>query len=94
MCNSCSVNKRRFSLRFKIVEYMGGKCVKCGYDKTYRALHAHHINPAEKGFNISGAHARSWEAIKTELSKCILLCANCHSEIHREMESERAYRIV
>ena len=81
-CNSCLVNHRRFELRKKIIAHMGGCCKRCGYDKCNQALHAHHKNEATKGFNISGAHSRSWERIEAELAKCILLCANCHAEEH------------
>jgi hypothetical protein len=31
------------------VEYKGGKCQKCGYDKCERALTFHHRNPDENG---------------------------------------------
>lgn len=81
MCNSCSVNKRRFKLKNKCVEYKGGECEKCGYSKCNRALEFHHLNPKNKKFNISGSHCRSWEVVKEELDKCILVCSNCHKEI-------------
>lgn len=83
-CNSCSVNERRIKLRKKIVDHMGGQCVKCGYDKCYGAMHAHHLDPSEKDFNISGSHSRSWAVIEKELGKCILICSNCHSEEHHD----------
>ena len=63
------------------IEYMGGKCVICGYNKTLRSLCFHHRNPEEKDFGISGGNM-SWERMKCELDKCILVCANCHGEIH------------
>lgn len=81
-CNTCQVNERRFKLRQKIIDYLGGKCCLCGYSKCYGALHAHHIDFNVKKFNISGAHSRSWNEIKQELSQCILICSNCHSELH------------
>lgn len=64
-------------------EYMGGKCQICGYNKCSRALTFHHINPKEKSFGISArGFTRSWDKIKKELDKCILLCSNCHMEVH------------
>jgi hypothetical protein len=81
-CNSCYVNKRRFSLKEKSVDYLGGCCSLCGYSKCVKALEFHHLDPSRKEFTISGSHSRSWGKIKNELDKCILLCANCHREKH------------
>lgn len=39
------------------------------------------MNPLEKEFTISGG-TRSFESLKLELDKCVLLCANCHRELH------------
>jgi 5-methylcytosine-specific restriction endonuclease McrA len=65
------------------VNHMGGKCVLCGYHCCLRALHFHHINPHEKDFDVSQmAH---WDEIEEELEKCVLLCANCHMEVHEGM---------
>jgi hypothetical protein len=68
----------------RIVEAMGGKCQICGYDKCDTALSLHHINPEEKeiSFGSIRANPRSWPRIVDELRKCVLLCNNCHSEIH------------
>lgn len=68
-------------LKIKCVEYKGGCCEKCGYNRCIAALHFHHINPDVKEFNISG-RSISFERMRPELDKCILVCANCHSEIH------------
>src|SRR5215831_12380624 len=84
VCNSCKVNERRFALKVKIAEFLGGRCADCGYDKCFAALHAHHLDPDGKDFGISGAHARSWASIEAELRKCILVCANCHAERHHD----------
>lgn len=83
-CNSCCVNDRRFKLKLKIIEYLGGCCKRCGYDRCPVALEAHHLDPATKEFAISGSHCRSWTAIEAELDKCELLCSNCHRETEFE----------
>lgn len=83
-CKKCSidaVNKRRRFLKIKAIQYKGGSCVKCGYNKSVHALEFHHLDKNEKDFGI-GAANKSWEIIKKELDKCILVCANCHREIH------------
>ena len=78
-----AVTKRRRKLRAMTVEYKGGKCILCGYKKCHWAFDLHHVNGAEKGFGLSARGlTRSWEKIKQEANKCILVCANCHREIH------------
>lgn len=81
---SLAVVQCRQRIKRRALEYMGGKCIKCGYDKSPRALHFHHVNPKEKAFGIGSAN-RAWELIKTELDKCVLLCSNCHCELHDDM---------
>lgn len=84
-CRQCAVDavtRRRKRLKELSIEYKGGKCEICGYDKCVEALEFHHLDPNEKEFNISIANVKSWENIKKELDKCILVCANCHREIH------------
>lgn len=81
--NSKAVSKRRRKIKEMAVEYKGGKCVFCGYNRCIGALEFHHLNPDEKDFNIaSTGTTRSWEKVKKELDKCICVCANCHREIH------------
>jgi predicted DNA-binding protein YlxM (UPF0122 family) len=84
-----AVSKRRRKIKQMAVEYKGGKCVKCGYNKYIGALEFHHLDPTVKDFTISNSgHCRSWEKVKDELDKCILVCSNCHAEIHAEMIEE------
>lgn len=78
------VKEWRERIKIKMVECMGGKCQCCGYDKCMTALAFHHLIPTEKdfGFGQIRANPKSWEKIVNELKKCILVCHNCHSEIH------------
>ena len=93
MCSSCVSNRRRFDLKKKCAEYLGGKCSKCGYDKCIAALEFDHRNPEEKEFHFSGKHCFSWERIRMELDKCDILCANCHRERHwDETKRNRKYK--
>lgn len=73
----------RKKAKLKLVEYKGGKCEKCGYSKYIEVLEFHHLDPKNKDFSISG---KSWslEKLKKEVDKCILVCSNCHKEIHVE----------
>jgi len=78
-----AVDKRRKHIRQLAVEYKGGKCSVCGYNKCLKALEFHHLESDKKDFGISAeGYTRSWEMIKKELNKCILLCANYHREVH------------
>jgi 5-methylcytosine-specific restriction endonuclease McrA len=80
---SDAVARRRKKLKQLAVEYKGGKCSICGYSKCIAALEFHHLNPLEKDFGISASgETRSWEKVKAELDKCIIVCSNCHREIH------------
>lgn len=73
--------RRRKALRRQAIEYKGGKCQICGYNRSEAALDFHHLDPLEKDFSIS-SRMSSWKAIQPELDKCVLVCANCHREIH------------
>ncbi len=78
-----SVNKIRVERKKYYVDYLGGKCLICGYNKYEGALHCHHVNPEfkDKALKLSG-NCSSLERAKKELDKCVLLCSNCHSEVH------------
>lgn len=81
-CNSCCTNATRTKIKDKINEYKSQGCSICGYRKCISAIQFHHINPEEKEFEISSSLCRSWDKIEKEIAKCILVCANCHIEIH------------
>jgi 5-methylcytosine-specific restriction endonuclease McrA len=78
-----AVQKRREKVRLMAVAYKGGCCQVCGYDRCIEALEFHHLDPMQKDFGISHkGYTRSWVKVKEEADKCILLCANCHREVH------------
>ena len=82
-CTSEQVLERQRGLKQMAIEYKGGSCQECGYDKCNSALEFHHLNPKEKDFNICSIKGCEFnDKIKKELDKCILVCANCHREIH------------
>lgn len=68
----------------KSVQSLGGKCQICEYNKCIYALEFHHLDQSKKDFTLSSTSQgkQSWNKIKVELEKCILLCANCHREVH------------
>ena len=88
------VAEARRNLKIEAVAYKGGKCDRCGYDKCPAALVFHHPDPTQKDFGIAekGRSYRNLEVIKEELDKCILLCSNCHLEVH--YEEHQANRLI
>jgi len=77
-----AVAKRRRKIKELSIEYKGGKCQLCGYTKYQGALDLHHIDPNTKLFGIGDkGYTRSWERVRAELDKCVLVCANCHREL-------------
>src|SRR3989344_6926287 len=77
-----AVAKRRRKIKEMAIAYKGGKCQLCSYNRYQGAFDLHHLNPKAKEFGIADkGYTRSWEKVKAELDKCILVCANCHREI-------------
>lgn len=87
LTNSESVINWRKRVKIKLVEYKGGKCEICGYNKYVEVLEFHHKDTKEKDFTISGK-SWSYERLKKEVDKCIIVCSNCHKEIHLKEENE------
>ena len=89
LCNNRNSLDRKRALKQQAINYKGGKCERCGYSKCNSALEFHHLDPSQKDFNLAKQRATSWEKNKericAELDKCIMICANCHRELHAEM---------
>lgn len=83
--HSQAVTIKRRAIKNMLIQYAGGKCQRCGYDKIMRALEFHHKDPNGKDFGISKCLTRSIQSLKDEVDKCILVCSNCHAEIHQEL---------
>ena len=79
-------NQRDKAIKRKLylIKLFGAKCTMCGYNKNLSALHFHHINPKLKSFTVSQREIanRSLKILSEEVSKCTLLCSNCHMEYH------------
>lgn len=73
---------RRLNLKKELVEYKGGKCEICDYDRCIKALEFHHLDPNKKDFAISNCGLKDIVKLKKEVDKCALLCSNCHREVH------------
>lgn len=81
---SSSVQRWRNLTKERMVNSLGGKCANCGYNKCNDALDFHHLDPNTKEFNFGFAltKPKSWNVLVKELKKCVLLCSNCHRELH------------
>ena len=80
--NTARTSEHRRKIKRRAVDYLGGKCITCGYSRSMHALDFHHRDPSEKDFTVSQYANLSWDKIVKELEKCDLLCANCHRELH------------
>lgn len=82
-----NIRIKRKKFKTKALEILGNKCSSCGYSKCLSALCFHHLDPSSKSFEITReAYRRNWKEVELELSKCILLCLNCHAEKHSEYD--------
>ena len=54
-------------------------CENCGFVGHPQALTFDHIDPKEKVFGIANYGTISWANLLAEVSKCRVLCANCHN---------------
>lgn len=93
-CGGCYTKFRRYIAKKKAIEYLGGKCERCGYDGHQAAFEFHHKDPTQKDFAIGSAANKSWKVIKEEIKKCELLCSNCHRIEHSNMEGEKFLEAV
>ena len=86
-CKKCRLAINNYNTQEKIMEILEElnidyKCKKCSYSKNTAALHFHHKVKKEKLYEISKMRTFSKERLKEEISKCDILCANCHIEEH------------
>lgn len=80
--SECVIRAQKRKKQFAIDQF-GGKCIICGYDRCINALEFHHTDGKDKSPSyVIGRW--SWNRARKELDKCILVCANCHREIHYE----------
>ena len=80
-----NIKDYRQRLKERAIYVMGEKCQCCGYNKCITALEFHHLIPEQKDFSFGSNTNKSWADTREELKKCILVCANCHREIHSDL---------
>lgn len=96
LCDNChrelhynnDITEERRITKELIVNYKGNKCEICGYDKCLAAITFHHTDKEDKEYSIAKISLRITdiqeltEDMLKELSKCEILCSNCHREKH------------
>lgn len=90
-CKPCTVSQtieRQRIFKEQCIDYKGGNCEICGYNQYNGALEFHHLDPTKKEFTIANFRLTTFnDKVKLELDKCILVCANCHREVHGGLHS-------
>ena len=86
-CKQCAAKDRKKRLDWfkkQCVDYKGGQCRICEYHKCFHSMSFHHVDPADKDFSISSMRFgyKMTDEVRRELDKCVLVCMNCHGEIH------------
>lgn len=78
------VKSSRQKKKSKLVKAFGGKCQCCGYCANDSSLEIHHLDRKDKSVQFKNFIQKNIKisALKEELEKCILLCCNCHREVH------------
>ena len=87
-CRSEAVSRRRRKVKAILVAEAGGACRLCGYRESQGALQFHHIDPASKVLELNARGvALALETLRAEARKCVLLCANCHTEVEMGLKT-------
>jgi endogenous inhibitor of DNA gyrase (YacG/DUF329 family) len=74
--------KRSKDRKLNLIKKLGGCCSKCGYFRNIAALCFHHLYDKDFALDARRISNSNLEKLETEVSKCILLCHNCHMEEH------------
>lgn len=83
-CFGCYFRRKKGIRKQKIIGIVGKQCWLCNYDRTWNNLCFHHVTPEQKKFGLSAREVvgTKWERVFAEMQKCVLVCMNCHGEIH------------
>ena len=81
-------NKRRNKHKLEILNRFNNKCAHCGLVDNHVVYDLHHLNPTEKEYNLAQILDHSLNKIENELTKCILLCSNCHRKEHEFLRQQ------
>lgn len=91
-CQNASTNTRHQSYqlqqergkrrKLEAIKRFGGCCEHCGYSENWAVLSFHHYRDKSFGLDLRAFSNHSQAVLDAELSKCELLCMNCHTAHH------------
>lgn len=84
-CKGLYTAERSKEIKQKAIEYLGGKCADCGIVDDPCIYDFHHVDPSKKELAFGTRGGKTFEKLKKELDKCVLLCANCHRKRHSKL---------
>ena len=91
-CNICAkeANRRKYeksvSFHCMLKEERCGCCERCGYDEHPEILQWHHERDKEFEISRKKITEKNLHKVRAEISKCVLLCPNCHCIEHTSVE--------
>jgi len=72
---------RRQKYKTTIIGFISSGCQICSYNRCFRNIVFHHLR--DKQFSLDERHFQyALQTILDEIRKCIIVCHNCHGEIH------------
>ena len=77
---------RGLKRKLYLIDLRGSCCEKCGYNKNISAFEFHHKDSSQKEsqLDMRKLSNSTMEWIMKEFEKCLMVCANCHREIHND----------
>ena len=84
--NKEKIREKGYGKMKYLKELLGNCCSTCGYNKEPKILQFHHLR--DKKFNLSSSKSRKLERDLEEIKKCVLLCPNCHWELHTKKNEQ------
>ena len=79
---SQTVELRR-NTKIRAVAMFGATCYGCESEFISAVFEFHHWSAQTKEFGVAAEGLnRPWPKVAAELAKCVMLCANCHREVH------------
>ncbi len=82
----------RWAKKIIAIKILGGRCIKCGNSNIFQLEFHHHNSQKENCIGRIMEHRLS--KIKIELSKCVLLCKNCHIITHYNKCSKNKQKLL